>query len=118
MVTSDCPILDYLRPMVRFHLPFATATETVFHAVSMYLVAQYFRKQKGREPDWTMEGLEQIYKEIGTVNKGMWNRLSHASSFDAIVNALILLSSFGEALRLSLKKDFQNFLPLFQKYVE
>jgi hypothetical protein len=118
MVTSDCPILDYLRPMVRFHLPFATATETVFHAVSMYLVAQYVRKQKGLEPDWTMEGLEQIYKEIGKVNKGMWNRLSHASSFDAIVNALILLSSFGEALRLSLKKDLQDILPFFKKYVE
>jgi hypothetical protein len=118
MVTSDCPILDHLRPMVRFHLPFATATETVFRAVSMYLVAQYFRKQKGLEPDWSMDGLEEIYKEVGTVNKGMWNRLSHASSFDANVNALIVLSSFGEALRLSLKKDFQNFLPLFQKYLE
>jgi hypothetical protein len=118
MVTSNCPILDYLRPMVRFHLPFATATETVFRAVSMYLVAQYFRKQKGLEPDWSLKGLEQIYKEVGTVNKGMWNRLSHASSFDANVNALIVLSSFGEALRLSLKKDLQNILPFFKKYVE
>jgi hypothetical protein len=118
MVSSDCPILDYLRPMVRFHLPFATASETVFRAVSMYLIAQYFRKQKGIEPDWSMDGLVQIYKEVGLVNKGMWKRLSKASSFDANVNALIVLSSFGDALRLSLKKDLQSLLPLFKKYVE
>ena len=118
MVTSNCPILDYLRPMVRFHLPFATATDTVFRAVSMYLVAQYFRKQKNLEPDWNMDGLVQIYKEVGKVNKGMWKRLSQASSFDANVNALIVLSSFGDALRFSLKKDLQELLPLFNKYLE
>ena len=118
MVTSGCPILDYLRPMVRFHLPFATADETVFRAVSMYLVAQYFRERKGLEPNWNLEGLVTIYKEISTVNKGMWNRLSKASSFDANVNALIVLNTFGDALRFSLKKDLENLSNLFTKYLE
>jgi hypothetical protein len=118
MVTSDCPILDYLRPMVRFHLPFATTEETVFRAVSMYLVAQYFREREGLEPNWNLEGLVNIYKEIGTVNKGVWNRLSKASSFDANVNALIVLSTFGDAVRFSLKKDLENLSQLFIKYLE
>jgi hypothetical protein len=118
MVTSGCPILDHLRPMVRFHLPFATANETVFRAVSMYLVAQYFREHKGLEPNWNLEGLVNIYKEVGIVNKGMWKRLSKASSFDANVNALIVLSTFGEALRFSLKKDLENLSSLFSKYLE
>ena len=118
MVTSGCPILDYLRPMVRFHLPFATADETVFRAVSMYLVAQYFRERKGLKPNWNLEGLVNIYKEINTVNKGMWNRLSKASSFDANVNALIVLSTFGDALRFSLKKDLENLSKLFTMYLE
>jgi hypothetical protein len=118
MVTSGCPILDYLRPMVRFHLPFATADETVFRAVSMYLVAQYFRERKGLEPNWNLEGLVDIYKQISTVNKGMWKRLSKASSFDANVNALIVLSTFGDALRFSLKKDLENLSKLFTKYLE
>jgi hypothetical protein len=117
MTTSGCPILDYLRPMVRFHLPFATANETVFRAVSMYLVAQYFRERKGLEPNWNLDGLVSIYKEIGTVNKGMWNRLSKASSFDANVNALIVLSTFGDALRFSLKIDLENLAPIFEKYL-
>jgi hypothetical protein len=118
MVTSGCPILDYLRPMVRFHLPFATADETVFRAVSMYLVAQYFRERKGLEPNWNLEGLVEIYKEISTVNKGLWDRLSKASSFDANVNALIVLNTFGDALRFSLKKDLENLSSLFTKYME
>ncbi len=118
MPTSGCPILDYLRPMVRFHLPFATADETVFRAVSMYLVAQYFRERKGLEPNWNLEGLVHIYKEIGTVNKGMWKRLSKASGFDANVNALIVLSALGDALRFSLKIDLENLSPIFTKYLE
>ena len=118
MVASNCPILDYLRPMVRFHLPFATATETVFRAVSMYLVAQYFRLRKDLQPNWDLENLIEIYKEIGKVNKGMWNRLSKASSFDANVNALIVLSTFGDAIRLSLKKDFEDLAPLYAKYLD
>jgi hypothetical protein len=118
MVASNCPILDYLRPMVRFHLPFATATETVFRAVSMYLVAQYFRLRKNLQPNWDLEKLTEIYKEVNKVNKGMWNRLSKASSFDANVNALIVLSTFGDAIRLSLKKDFEDLAPIYAKYLE
>jgi hypothetical protein len=118
MTTSGCPILDKLRPMVRFHLPFATATETVFRAVSMYLIAQYFRRLKGFEPDLDLDGLEEIYRKVALVNKGMWKRLSKASSFDANVNALIVLSSFGDAIRFSLKKDLENLAPFFSKYFD
>ena len=118
MVTSNCPILDYLRPMVRFHLPFATPTETVFRAVSMYLVAQHFRYRHGNKPDWTLEGLEKIYNEVAIVNKGMWGRLSKASTYDANVNALIVLNTFGDALRSSLDKDLEGLIPLFKKYLD
>jgi len=76
----------------------------------MYLVAQYFREREGLEPNWNLDGLVKIYKEIGIVNKCMWKRLSNASSFDANVNALIVLSAFGDALRFSLKKDLEKFV--------
>lgn len=118
MVTSNCPILDKLRPMVRFHLPFASATETVYRSVTMYLLAQYFKKQKGKKPDWDLDRLVDIYKEISKVNKGMWNRLSAASSFDANVNALIVLNTFGDALRFSIKKGLDDLEKLFGNYME
>ena len=119
MVASGCPILDYLRPMVSFHLPFATTDETVFRAVSMYLdgaVPSVTRTGSSRIGIWT--ALLKFTKDIGTVNKGLWNRLSHASSYDANVNALIVLSAFGDALRFSLKKDLESLSTLFTKYLE
>lgn len=47
MVTSGCPVMDLLRPMVYTHLPFATANETMYRAISMYLMAQHFKQKKG-----------------------------------------------------------------------
>ena len=99
MVTSGCPVMDKLRPMARFHLPFASSIETFYRAVSMYLTAQFFLKQKGKvEPDWELENLVEIYKAISFVNKGISQRLSGASTRDANVNALIILHAFGEAI--------------------
>jgi hypothetical protein len=113
MVTSGCPILDRLRPMVRFHLPFATALETVYRTVSMYLIGEVFRMKRGQTPDWNMDKLNDLYRDIARVNKGLWNRLSKASAFDANVNAVIVLNTFGDALRFSLKKDLDDLSPLF-----
>jgi hypothetical protein len=118
MVTSNCPILDNLRPMVRFHLPFATATESIYRIIAMHLVGQYFRKRQGLEPDWDLDKLIDLYKEIGKVNKGLWSRLSKASSFDANVNALIVLNTFGDALRFAARKDFDDIAPLFADYLK
>lgn len=113
MVTSNCPILDKLRPMVRFHLPFASSLETIYRSVSMYLVSQYLEMKKGGSPDWSLEKLVEIYKEVSKVNKGMWNRLSNAAKLDANVNALIILNSFGDALRHSVKTGLDEIAKIF-----
>jgi hypothetical protein len=118
MVTSNCPILDNLRPMARFHLPFASAMESVYRSVSMYLMAQYFRFRRGEQTDWDLEKLLDVYKEIAKVNKGLWNRLSKASGFDANVNALIVLNTFGDAVRFSLKKDLDDIAKIFSSYFD
>jgi len=47
MVTSGCPVMDKLRPMVKTHLPFATREETMYRVLSMYLLAQYFLSKEG-----------------------------------------------------------------------
>jgi hypothetical protein len=115
MVTSGCPVLDNLRPMVRFHLPFATTLESVYRIISMYLISQMFKMKSGGTPDWNLDGLGELYRQIGKVNKGLWNRLSKASSYDANVNAVIVLNTFGDAIRFSLKKDLEDLAPLFTR---
>ena len=105
MVTSGCPILNKLKPMVRFHLPFANIEETIYRAVSMYLVKQYFRRRKGLEPDWELQSLMNDYKEIHTVNQAFYKRLSFMKGKDANVNALIILDNFANYINFTLDSN-------------
>ena len=63
MATSGCPIMERLKPMARFHLPFASLEETTYRMLSMYLVAQLFVKRSGGTPDWDLEELGQFLSE-------------------------------------------------------
>lgn len=118
MVTSGCPAMDTLRPMVRFHLPFATALETFYRAVSMYLTAQYFVLQKGLQPDWQLKDLVEKYKAMSKVNKGMSERLSSASHKDANVNAVVILHSFGESVPYLIENGLAEIEHLFNGYIK
>ncbi len=95
MATSGCPVLGKLKPMARFHLPFSGAKETVFRAISTYLLGQYFRKLNGQTPDWDLENLDKIYAEIHKVNKSFAERLKHIKIHDASINAINILDTFA-----------------------
>ena len=102
MVSSGCPILDKLRPLVRYHLPLANLDETRFRAISMYLLAQYYRKENGLEPDWNLSGLSKIYAEIGIANKFFCDRLATMKNEDTSVNAVTILNCFANYIPFSL----------------
>ncbi|MCP4725393.1 MAG: hypothetical protein GY863_10175 [bacterium] len=104
MATSGCPILGKLKPMARFHRPFASADETVFRAMSTYLLAQYFRKLHGDTPDWDLENLEKFYNEIHTVNKDFALRLKHIHIHDASLNALNILDTFANFILMEIHR--------------
>ncbi|HEY4975273.1 MAG TPA: hypothetical protein VII41_16785, partial [Steroidobacteraceae bacterium] len=40
MASAGCPWTDHLRPMARFHLPFASEEETLYRSICMYLLAR------------------------------------------------------------------------------
>jgi hypothetical protein len=118
MVTSACPVMDQLRPMVRFHLPFASVEETIYRAVAMYLVAQYLRMRNGKKPDWELEHLRELYREVAKVNDGMSERLRHASSEDANVNAITILSTQGGMVPMYLDSILGDMAHLFHGFIE
>jgi hypothetical protein len=118
MVTSNCPVMDPLRPMVRFHLPFASVDETIYRAVAMYLVAQYFRMRRGKAPDWQLAHLADIYREVAKVNAGMTERLRHASTEDANVNAVTILSTQGDMVPMYLEESLVDMEHLFRGFIE
>ncbi len=116
MTTSGCPVMEQLKPMVRFHLPFASLEETIFRMVSMYLVAQYIRRQAGKTAEWSLEGLAKIYAQVSQVNNDFAERLTAASQNDVNVNALVNLDAFAKMVPLAadnlLKKISPNFSAL------
>ena len=70
MTTSGCPVMEPLKPMVRYHLPFASLEETVFRMVSMFLMAQFIRSQAGKQPEWQLDGLMKIYSGSKKIEQG------------------------------------------------
>lgn len=120
MTTSGCPILDKLRPMVATHLPFASTKETVYRALSMYLLAQYMLYKRGETPDWDMNHLSEIYEEINTVNGSFCKRLKQIKNIeDAAMNAVVKLDCFAISVGFALGEEMLADLePLFNAYLK
>ncbi|MNF82964.1 hypothetical protein D3C84_652760 [compost metagenome] len=89
--TSGCPHTRMLRAMAWFHWPFSTSAETLYRSLGTYLLGQHLRQERGLEPDWAMDGLRELYRNLRLVNLGMAGRLRAAADEDSSLNGLILL---------------------------
>ena len=118
MATSGCPVLDHLKPMVRFHLPFASLDETVFRMVSMYLLVQYYRSRDGLQAEWRLDGLTRVYAEVSIVNRDFANRLRDAAKKDANINALVNLDCFASMIPLVAEDTLKALKPYFSAYLK
>lgn len=119
MVTSGCPILEKLKPMVRYHLPFSTLEETKYRAISMYLLAQYFLYKRGKKPDWELKNLVKIYDDIQIVNKNFCEKLSNLKINDASLNALVKLDCFASYVSFSIEINMLDGIELlFNPYFD
>lgn len=119
MVTSGCPIMDHLRPMVRFHLPFANLEETAYRVTSMYLLAQYVRRRRGLRPDWEMRGLGDVYAQVQRVNRSFLERLREVAVEDGSTNALAILGSLATYVSFAVVEDaLQDLEYLFAPYLD
>ncbi len=112
--TSGCPRTGFLKPMAHFHLPFANEQETIYRVASMYLLAQYFERGRGREPDWDLKHLRQHYEDLQLVNAAMALRLRAISDKDGTLNALVLLDLFAKALPFSIDDMLEDVRPVFE----
>ncbi len=113
MTTSGCPIMEQLKPMVRFHLPFASLDETIFRGAVMWLLAQYFRQQDGLSATWSLDGLGAVYAEVGQVNRDFAVRMRAAAKKDANVNALVNLDVFASMMALAVEDTLTRLKPYF-----
>lgn len=98
MATSDCPTMMFLKPMARFHLPFATIEETTVRTASLFLLRQYFEQRGTSSIVCNFKDLENQYTQVQQVNEGLLERINSVSSEDADKNAIITLHSLSQFL--------------------
>ena len=102
MATSDCPIMEFLKPMARFHLPFATIEETTVRTASMYLMAQYFKHKDKPGMHFDFRTLEKHYGKVKYVNEGLLARINGIGIEDADKNAIVTLHSISQFLSMEI----------------
>ena len=117
MAASACPLMDFFKPMARFHLPFASTAETIWRATTTYLLYQYFRHIDGASPDVQFDGLSRIYEEVQIVNIAFAKRLRKACRQDSMINAIILLDMFASAMPTSIDESLEQIRHLFEPYL-
>jgi hypothetical protein len=116
MATSGCPVMDFLRPMAKYHLPFSSSEETIIRSTSMYLLAQYFVSKKGGKPDISLEKLNRAYDAVQLVNEGMCERIATVvHKKDATSNAVIILHTLSQLLGMAIEAKLDSLEPLFEE---
>jgi hypothetical protein len=113
MATSGCPWTDRLRPMARFHLPFASEIETMYRSVGMFLLA---REIMAAGSAAGFGALQKLYENLHIVNRDVSRRLGAATRTDPARNAIALLDSYTTLLPLALDNLLDEFRPLFDAW--
>jgi hypothetical protein len=113
MATSGCPWTAHLRPMARFHLPFASEAETVYRSLSMFLLA---REITGAGHAQGFDALAELYDNLHVVNRDMSRRLGAATHSDPARNAMALLDAHATLLPVALDDSLDELRPLFDAW--
>ncbi len=113
MATAGCPWTDRLRPMARFHLPFANEAETVYRSVSMFLLSREMTAADARP---AFSALTELYENLHVVNRDMSRRLGAATHTDPARNAMALLDSYATLLPAALERSLEEWRPLFDAW--
>lgn len=115
MSSSACPKMKFLRPLARFHLPLATHEETVFRAVSLAFLINYFEGGITKNGDDSLTGLRSQYDELQSLNRFIAERIRGAIKKDAAVNAIVLLDVLSKKVSFSIDDSLQQMSYLFKK---
>ena len=113
MAISGCPIMDFFKPLARFHLPFASVDESIFRIVSVYMLRQYYRKGGANEDQLLFDDIKNHYAQVKQVNKGMLDRILDITDLDADKNAIVTLSSLGQILEMEIATNLESLHHLF-----
>ncbi len=113
--TSGCPLTRFLRPMARFHMPFADEQETLFRAFSIWLLMSFVqRRADGSDEPLSLEGLKHNYQQLSVMNSHLAERMRDTVSRDAALNAVIILDLFAQIAPDNIDGGFDDITGIFQ----
>lgn len=113
MASSGCPHLDWLRPLARFHLPFANADESLFRVLSLQLVEDFLRSDDGTTKK-SQARIAERYKAVEKVNHTFKNRIRSYCQGDADKNAIAALDIFVQLFAYQMESNFSLLRGLFK----
>ena len=113
MATSGCPHTDYLKPMARYHLPLATADETLIRTTGSYFLRQYYESKISASFDFELSGLADLYSEMQIVNASIAKRLRASGEFSEL-NALTILDTFAQVIPIQIEDNLDDVRLLFK----
>jgi hypothetical protein len=111
--TSGCPHLAFFRPMARYHLPFARDDETLYRVFSMYLLGRYLEGGDLPTGPAMMDGLVTLNEAATVVNRGMAERVRAAATKDVVINAVVILDMFAQAVPYVVADDLDELRAMF-----
>lgn len=103
--------------MARYHLPLSTPDETLVRVFGTFLVGQYLRQQHDKTPDWNMDGLQGIYRDLRILNRAMSERLQAVQDEDAGVNSFVLLDVLAADVGAVLEQYEGDLDEIFQEFL-
>jgi len=119
MATSDCPFLGFLRPMARFHLPFASTEETIFRSTGSYLIGQYFKAKKSNQADFELSQLPATYSKVSKINHDIIRHLrKNYYTHDAYANSLVILDNFAQMISAFLPEELDEFASFYEQIIK
>jgi len=117
LAASGCPHMSILKPMARFHLPFASMEETVYRHTSNYLLGEYFEWLESGKADFSFKDMVIKYENIDKVNHGICTRIEYTTEKDASKNALVILNVIGVIVNLELEANLNSLKYIFKGHV-
>jgi hypothetical protein len=112
MACSGCPHLDWLRPLARFHLPFADQDETLFRVLSLQFVESFLAASTLSLTECTAV-INRRYGEVEKVNHAFIQRIRSYCQADADKNALAALDLFAQFFALHRDDNFEELRKVF-----
>ena len=105
MASSSCPHFEWLKPLARFHLPFASFEETLFRSISSCTLSELIAHKSVRDIEDIFKLVKHRYEQLAIINAALVKRIGGVGKGEADKNAIVTFHSYCQMFDLSLSGE-------------